>query len=79
MTKEKIVKCFVPAQAIEHYSNPEEYSKADKIHAAIIRHELNGDFDSLITVQDPMPYVFIQHMEFRPKELGYLVVAKINY
>ena len=79
MTKEKIVELFVPALALEFHSNGENFSKADKIHAAIIRHELSGDFFNMITLNDSTPYVFIQKMEFKSKELGYWVVAKINY
>ena len=78
MHQEKMIECFVPALALEHPSNPETFKKVDKVRAAVRRYEQNGDFDSLITVRDPMPDIFIKKMEFKPEALGYWVVAKFS-
>lgn len=77
MPKSKTIECFIPALALEHPANEENYTLRDKLCAAVNRFIHTGSFSELITVQDDTPYVFIENTVFNPVDLGYYVRAKI--
>lgn len=74
---DRTLKCFIPALALEHPSNGESFTLLDKIRYAVLRLDQNGNFDDLITVKDPVPYIFIKSHRFNKENMGYDVVAKI--
>lgn len=78
MKEVTVLSLFIPAQALEHPSNGEFFTLADKLRMAALRLHLNGNFQDLMTVQDHVPYVFLEKHTFRPKNLGYDVVVKIS-
>ncbi len=68
---------FVPAKALEHHTNPENFNRDQKILAAVQRFHINGDFEQLITVKDNMPSIFVEEYRFNKDRMGYDVVAII--
>lgn len=69
---------FVPAMALEHNGNQEDYKLSDKIKAAIYRLHLNGNFTELISVHEPMPYVYLEKYAFDRDRMGYTALAKVS-
>lgn len=78
MAKEKKVKYFIPAMALEHPANPEIFSLHQKLKFAIIRYFINGDYLSLVSVPDPLPGVLLEQQTFNKKMLGYDICAIIR-
>lgn len=76
--KQEEMQIFVPAQALEHPGNQEEYTLKEKIKWALIRYYLNDDFMGLISVSDRLPSVSIEKMQFDPVHVGYYVISAIR-
>lgn len=77
-TKEEEMQIFIPAKALEHPSNPEEYELKDKIKWALIRYYINDDFFGFIEVRDKIPIIIVEKTQFNPIELGYFVIASVR-
>lgn len=77
MSKEKTVECFVPAMALQHYTNGETFNLHQKLCAAVLRLFYTGNFIDLFSIQDPIPNVFLSKIDFKPHPLGYNIIAKI--
>lgn len=73
--KEKKIECFVPALALQHFSNPEEASVEERIRLAVARLYINEDFYEPC---DNLPYVFLEHSQFEKDALGYIVSAIVK-
>lgn len=77
MKKQEIIECFIPAQALEHPANGEYYTLTQKLRMALFRLHHTGNFNDSITVQDPIPHIFIKDTVFNPVDLGYHVRARV--
>lgn len=76
MLKKKI-ECFVPAQALEHPKNNSNFSRIDKIRAAVRRYDITDDFFEDTGESTSLSFIVLEKVEFKPKELGYWVIALV--
>jgi len=71
----KKLNIFVPALALEHPHNSEDYDLKDKLAAAVDRLHKTGDFFEPVQITS---YIFIKNKKFHPEALGYTVEAVIS-
>lgn len=75
MPKQKKLNIFIPAQALEHLQNGEDFNLREKLAAAVDRLVKTGDFFEPVAEKS---YVFIENKKFHPESMGYTVEAKIS-
>lgn len=78
MTEEKITEYFIPALALEHPQNPEDFNLHKKIMWALLRLYQHNDFFADLEVKDSVPRVYIAKSSLNAKALGYNVLASIK-
>lgn len=78
MSKVEKIEIFVPAHALEHPANKETARREEKIRMAILRYYQQDDFMALLEAQDSIPWVNLHKVTFKPRELGYKVLASIE-
>lgn len=75
MKQNENIKYFIPAQALEHPANGEQFNLHQKIVWAIVRYRQNQDFFSLVEVESSLPPIYLEKVYFNKEQLGYDVCA----
>lgn len=78
MSKQEKIEYFIPAQALEHITNPETFTLHEKLRFAILRYFLHQDYYSPILTQSALPGVLIQQKTLSYDPLGYKVSAIVR-
>lgn len=76
-TQEKI-EVFVPARALEYFSNAECSNLSKKLKLAVCRYYLKGDFFVAESNEDSRVKVFLDRFVFNKEAIGYEVWAFIK-
>lgn len=75
--KPENINVFVPALALQHFCNPADATRNERIKLAVMRFYLNKDFYNP-AYQRPAPYVFLEKIYLKTDPLGYAVQAVIQ-
>lgn len=74
----RTVEYFIPAMALEHPSNGEYLTREQRIKWAVLRWDQKKDFNCLLEVIGPIPYVVLDTVKFNAEKMGYDVRAFIR-
>lgn len=76
--EEKKLEYFIPARALEHPDNPDDFNLDQKLRMAVLRFFLTKDYLGTISVPDRSVWVFLQERQFNPEKMGYHARAVIK-
>lgn len=75
---EEMMDYFIPARALEHRENGENFNLHRKIVWALLRFEQQGDFLGSFDLRYDTPSVYIKSIKFNKERLGYDVEARVK-
>ncbi len=75
---EDLKEYFIPAKALEHPQNGEDFNLHRKIEFALLRLTLRNNFFEGIELNSQTPSVFIKSKIFDKNKMGYKVLARVS-